>query len=161
MKSRAEKEWGLREKTCSQLRESLPREASIVHAYTVIRVHACAFKPFRMQQRSSSSCQTWKQLVCQGDYLQESALGRNHLYRFRDVKPHLFVWNRLQRKSRPDCGSTDQEGKETTTCRNFSEEISAELWTMVSHYLNSRLLDIKETSEGEDWLQRKKNSERI
>jgi hypothetical protein len=35
------------------------------------------------------------------------------------------------------------------------------LWTMVSHYLNSRLLDIKETSEGEDWLQRKKNSERI
>jgi hypothetical protein len=86
-------------------------------------VHACAFKPFHMQQRSSSSCQTWKQLVCQGDYLQESALGTNHLYRFRDVKPHLFVWNRLQRKSRPDCGSTDQEGKETTTCRNFSEEI--------------------------------------
>lgn len=86
-------------------------------------MHACTFKPFHMQQRPSSSCQTWKQLVCQGDDLQESALGTNHLYRFRDVKPHVFVWNRLQRKSRPDCGSTDQEGKETTTCRNFSEEI--------------------------------------
>jgi len=61
-------------------------------------VHACAFKPFHMQQRSSSSCQTWKQLVCQGDYLQESALGTNHLYRFRDVKPHFFVWNRLPKK---------------------------------------------------------------